>query len=122
LGEREKIKFFYTFLTFKTNKKLIFLHLKLIYLQYIMNVNMDFVDIRLDEFINNIIKCNSIDDILDKCKTQSIKGFVFERLWDIIIKFGFCPIFSNSKFIHKIGNVNNGKLKTLENLTSLFLY
>jgi len=81
-----------------------------------MNVNMDFVDIRLDEFINNIIKCNSIDDILNKCKTQSIKGFVFERLWDIIIKFGFCPIFSNSKFIHKIGNANNGKLKTLENL------
>ena len=77
---------------------------------------MDFVDIRLDEFINNIIKCNSIDDILNKCKTQSIKGFVFERLWDIIIKFGFCPIFSNSKFIHKIGNANNGKLKTLENL------
>ena len=77
---------------------------------------MDFIDIRLDEFINNIIKCNSIDDILDKCKTQSIKGFVFERLWDIIIKFGFCPIFSNSKFIHKIGNANNGKLKTLENL------
>jgi hypothetical protein len=81
-----------------------------------MNVNMDFTDIRLDEFINNIIICNSIDDILDKCKTQSIKGFVFERLWDIIIKFGFCPIFSNSKFIHKIGNANNGKLKTLENL------
>ena len=77
---------------------------------------MDFTDIRLDEFINNIIKCNSIDDILDKCKTQSLKGFVFERLWDIIIKFGFCPIFSNSKFIHKIGNANNGKLKTLENL------
>jgi len=77
---------------------------------------MDFIDIRLDEFINNIIKCNNIDDILDKCKTQPIKGFVFERLWDIIIKFGFCPVFSNSKFIHKIGNVNNGKLKTLENL------
>ena len=79
---------------------------------------MDFTDIRLDEFINNIIKCNSIDDILDKCKTQSLKGFVFERLWDIIIKFGFCPIFSNSKFIHKIGNVDDCSLKNLENLNS----
>ena len=70
----------------------------------------------LNDFIKNIIKCNSIDDILDKCKTQSIKGFVFERLYDIIIKLGFCPYFPNSIFSHKIGNVNNGKLKTLKNL------
>jgi hypothetical protein len=77
---------------------------------------MDFTNTNLSDFIINIIKCNSIDDILDKCKTQSIKGFVFERLYDIIIKFGFCPYFPNSQFIHKIGNANNGKLKTLKNL------
>jgi hypothetical protein len=77
---------------------------------------MNFTNMNLNDFIKNIIKCNSIDDILDKCKTQSIKGFVFERLYDIIIKLGFCPYFPNSIFSHKIGNVNNGKLKTLENL------
>jgi hypothetical protein len=77
---------------------------------------IDFTNTNLDDFIKNIIKCNSIDDILDNCKTQSIKGFVFERLYDIIIKLGFCPYFPNSIFSHKIGNVNNGKLKTLENL------
>jgi len=77
---------------------------------------MDFTNTNLNEFIKNIIKCNSIDDILDKCKTQSIKGFVFERLYDIIIKFGFCPHFPNSLFSHKIGNSNNAKLKNLEYL------
>ena len=77
---------------------------------------MDFTKTNLNDFIKNIIKCNNIDDILDKLKTQSNKGFVFERLYDIIIKFGFCSYFSNSQFNHKIGNSNNGKIKTLENL------
>ncbi len=77
---------------------------------------MDFTNTNLNDFIKNIIKCNSIDDVLDKCETQSIRGFVFERFYDIVIKFGFCPNFPNSLFNHKIGNANNGKLKTLENL------
>ena len=75
---------------------------------------MDFTNTNLNDFIKNIIKCDNIDDILDKCKNQSLKGFVFERLWDLIIKFGFCPIFPNSQFCHKIGNSNNGKLKTVD--------
>jgi len=77
---------------------------------------MDFTNTNLKDFINNIIVYNNIDDILDKCKNQSMKGFVFERIYDIIIKLGFCPYFPNSIFSHKIGNSNNGKLKTLENL------
>ena len=66
--------------------------------------------------ILNNINFNNINDILNNCKTQSEKGFIFERLFDIIIKFGFCDIFSNSNFNHLIGNSNNGKLKILENL------
>jgi hypothetical protein len=87
-----------------------------------MSEIIDFNNINLDDFIKNIIKFNNIDDIFDKCKNQSLKGFFFERLWDIIIKFGFCPIFLNSQFCHKIGNVNNGKLKTLENLNKYITY
>jgi hypothetical protein len=37
----------------------------------------------------------------------------FERLFDVIIKFGFCDIFKNSNFNHLIRNSNNGKLKIL---------
>ena len=66
-------------------------------------------------FINYIITFNNIDDILNNYETQSEKGFIFERLYDIIIKFGFCNIFTNSNFNHLIGNSNNAKLKILKN-------
>jgi hypothetical protein len=67
----------------------------------------------LKTFIDFIQTKDNVDDILSNFKTQSEKGFVYERLWDIIIKFGFCPKFPNSKFIHKIGNMNTGSLKDL---------
>ncbi len=68
----------------------------------------------IKSFIDYIITFDNIDNILDNCKTQSEKGFIFERLFDVVIKFGFCDIFTN--FNHLIGNSNNAKLKTLENI------
>jgi len=70
---------------------------------------------KIKEFIDYIITFNNIDDIIDICKTSSEKGIIFERLFDVIIKFGFCDIFSNTSYYHLIGNSNNGKLKILEN-------
>ena len=69
----------------------------------------------IKNFIDYIITFDNIDNILENCKTQSEKGFIFERLFDIVIKFGFCNIFTNNNFYHLIGNVNNAKLKKLEN-------
>ncbi len=71
---------------------------------------------KLNEFINHIITFDNIYDILNNYYTQSEKGFVFERLFDIVIKFGFCDIFPKSIFNHLVGNSNNGKIKILENL------
>ena len=68
----------------------------------------------IKEFINYIINYNNIDEILDNYKSQTEKGFIFERLFDIIIKFGFCDLFPNSIYNHLIGNVNNAKLKILD--------
>ena len=79
-----------------------------------MTTKMDFTKMTIDNFINNLIKYNNIDEILDTCETQGNKGNIFERIGDIVIKFGFCEIFSNSQFSHMIGNANNGKLKKLE--------
>ena len=76
---------------------------------------MNFTNMNIKDFIIYIIKFNCINDILDTCKTQTDKGYIFERLWDVIIKFGFCDHFPNSEFNHLIGNVNNGKLKILKN-------
>jgi hypothetical protein len=77
---------------------------------------MNFTNMNIKDFIDYIITFDNIDDILDNCKTQSEKGFIFERLFDIVIKFGFCDVFTNSNFNHIIGNSNNAKLKKLENL------
>ena len=70
----------------------------------------------IKDFIDFIINFNNVDEILKLCKKQSEKGFIFERLFDIVIKFGFCDIFSNTDFIYLIGNSNNAKLKKLENI------
>jgi hypothetical protein len=70
----------------------------------------------IKQFIDYIIAFDNIDEILETCKNQSTKGFIFERLFDIIIKFGFCDKFINSDYNHLIGNFNCGKLKILENL------
>ena len=77
---------------------------------------MNFTNMNIRDFIDYIINFNNINDIIDKCKTQSEKGFIFERLFDVIIKFGFCDIFENSNFNHLTGNSNNGKLKILDNI------
>ena len=77
---------------------------------------MNFTNTNIKDFIKYIITFDNIDDILDNCKTQSEKGFIFERLFDIVIKFGFCDVFTNSNFNHLHGNSNNAKLKILENI------
>lgn len=79
------------------------------------NKKIAFTKMNIKKFIDYIIKFDNIDDILDDCKTQSEKGFIFERLFDVVIKFGFCDIFPNSSFNHLIGNSNNAKFKILEN-------
>ena len=82
---------------------------------------MNFTNMNIKDFINYIITFNNVDDILDNCKTQTEKGFIFERLFDIVIKFGFCDVFINSNFNHLSGNSNNAKLKILENINQ-YLY
>lgn len=77
---------------------------------------MYFSGYTIREFIEEIIKEKDINSILNKCETQQEKGFIFERLFDIVIKFGFCNVLTNSDFNHLSGNSNNGKLKKLENL------
>ena len=67
-----------------------------------------YVNMILDDFVKEVIKYDDINSIIDNCKTQSDKGFVFERICDLIIKFGCCERFSNLDYTHKIGNVNTG--------------
>ena len=70
----------------------------------------------LRDFIDIILKYDTIEDILDTCSTQSEKGYVYERLYDIVLKFGLCDKFTNKSYNHIIGNVNNGRIKIMTNL------
>ena len=76
---------------------------------------MNYSNVNIKDFINHIITFNNVDDILNTCPLPSEKGFIFERLFDIIIKFGFCDIFLNYNFNHLTGNSNIAKLKILKN-------
>ena len=75
---------------------------------------MNFTNMNIKDFIDYIITFDDVDDILERTNYQAEKGFIFERLFDIVIKFGFCNVFTN--FNHLSGNSNNAKLKILENL------
>lgn len=77
---------------------------------------MNFTNMNIKNFIEYIITCDNVDDILNTCGTNSEKGFIFERLFDIVIKFGFCDVFTNSNYNHLIGNANNGILRNFENI------
>ncbi len=76
------------------------------------------------EFINEIQKYMSVTEILEQFKDTNdtgSEGKLVERLWDIVIKFGACHLYSNTEYIHLIGNVNNGKLKPLISLKHYLL-
>jgi hypothetical protein len=72
---------------------------------------MSFTEINVKEFIERMINYENVDDILEMGKTQSEKGFLYERLWDICIKFGFVEVFPRADFTHLTGNSNTGKMK-----------
>ena len=52
----------------------------------------------LIDFISSIVEYDIIEDILNTYEKQNMKGFIYERLWDLVIKFGFCDEFPKSKY------------------------
>lgn len=72
--------------------------------------------IELFESIKNV---STFDELLkyinekNEIETQSKKGNIFEKVWDIIIKFGFCPKLPKDIYDHYDGNINTCKLKKI---------
>ena len=52
--------------------------------------------------------------------TPGKKGYLYEKLWDVIIKSGCCPCFSNGQFQHMDGNINLGKMNPNTDLEYYF--
>lgn len=59
--------------------------------------------------------------IISKYDTLSKQGFVFERLWDLIIKFGCCDLFPNNEYKHIYGNINTGKPKYVTSIRNYII-
>ena len=74
---------------------------------------------RLKKLVKKI-KNNKLEDLLNKYNDPGKKGYLYEKLWDIIIKCGCCPKFNNSLFHHMDGNINLGKMDHITNLEYYF--
>ncbi len=74
------------------------------------------------EFIENIKTTSTLDELMNsvsgktKTETQSKKGNLYEKIWSIVIKTGFCDYLPNDRYDHYDGNMNTGKLKKIDNL------
>jgi hypothetical protein len=74
------------------------------------------------ELFERIQQVSTFDELLQSvnCKTnaetQSKRGNIFEKVWDIIIKFGFYSILPNDIYDHYEGNINTCKLKKVVDL------
>jgi hypothetical protein len=71
------------------------------------------------DLFERVKKVNTFAELLQSdadYKTQSVRGNLFEKMWDFIIKFGFNTILSNDEYDHYQGNINTCKLKNVDNL------
>jgi len=74
------------------------------------------------ELFERIQVASTFDELLQsidgktKAETQSKRGNVFEKVCDIIIKFGFYSVLPNDIYDHFEGNVNTCSLKKVDNL------
>ena len=74
------------------------------------------------ELYERIKQVSNFDELLrsingkTNSETQSKRGNIFEKVWDIIIKFGFCSILQNDTYDHYEGNINTCNLKKVSNL------
>jgi len=68
------------------------------------------------ELLTRIRHATTFAELLQSIDSVSKKGNVFEKVCDLIIKFGFCPILQNESYDHYEGNANLCKLNKVENL------
>jgi hypothetical protein len=78
-------------------------------------LNIILTGIGLLEMIKNH---NTVKSLLDKFPTYSEKGNIYEKLWDLVIKFGCFDKYPNNSNDHYKGNINTCKLVKVTNLES----
>ena len=82
---------------------------------------MSYKNKTIKEFIlSDLRKADNIYDILDKCKNQSEKGFIYELLWFLAIVFNTIDNFPMNDYDIIISNMNNGKPKSVSSIQNYF--
>ena len=73
------------------------------------------------DFIKNkMYTLNSVDEIISQYRTDSTKGYAFERLWSILIKLGFCDKFNRQEYNNYTGNIDKNIIKINKNYETFF--
>lgn len=76
------------------------------------------------ELYEKIRKVSTLNDLLiningkSESEIQSKRGNLYEKIWDLVIKLGFCKYFQNNEYIHYEGNMNENNLKEVNNFES----
>lgn len=74
------------------------------------------------ELFERIKEVSTLDELLQSIngktirETQSKRGNLFEKIWSIVIIFGFCSMLPNDTYDHYEGTVNQCKLKKITDL------
>ena len=77
----------------------------------------------LDEFITFIEPFQSVNEILnfsDWKDNPQMKGIIYEKLWDIVLKCGCFNEFPNNEYWHYEGNPLTSSFKKIVSLTEYF--
>jgi hypothetical protein len=69
--------------------------------------------IALLELIKN---SNSFSELITHGNTQSKKGYLYEKIWDILIKMGLFTQLSSTQYHHYTGNVNTCRVKQVTDI------
>lgn len=69
--------------------------------------------IKLFDLIKEV---STLEELLLSIKNPSKRGKMFEIVANIIIRFGFCSVFTNDNYEHYEGNINTCKLKKVDDL------
>ena len=70
------------------------------------------------ELFEKIKQVSTFDELFNE-PTQSKLGNLFEKLWCLVIMFGFIPCFRKDEYDHYEGNINTCKLTKIDNLSTL---
>jgi len=68
------------------------------------------------EIFKRVKEVSTLEELLLSVKNPTKRGKMFEIVSNIIIRFGFCSVFTNDNYEHYEGNINTCKLKKVDDL------